>query len=565
MPALFIYMLKLSVSLTIVFLFYQLLLRKLTFYNWNRWYLLAYTILSFFIPFIDISHAVDTNQWAEMKIVQWVPTINDASIELPAKTGSYSINYWFIAELLIVAGIILMLFRLIIHLFSFRQMMKKADLISDSEMKIYQVNKPIIPFSFGNSVFINQYLHSENELQEIIRHEFVHVKQKHSLDIIWAEVLCLLNWYNPFAWLLKRSIRQNLEFIADNKVLQNGIAKKEYQYLLLKVTGNNQYSIATQFNFSSLKKRIAMMNKIKSTRLNLVKFLFILPSVAVLLLAFRSRTFNQTKEQNRQDGATRSLAIPKSKLIDTTPKVSASSKTINRSDQKNISTVSDDFEITDDRAVIHLKNGETEEYDLKNKEQLKKFEQKYGKVINTTIHVSPMAPVSVVTAEGIKTTIAPISIINTSVKATVAPLNIISTPVKSTITTNVHTNSEVAIANTTVVSPVAATNVAAVIDDYGYAITGNEDILVTITRNSTAEQLEEFKKQMKEKGIELNFDNATFNTKGVLTHISGTMKSANGKSKNTFSATDFKEVILAAIIDGDRTYFKVNVNKKVVI
>jgi beta-lactamase regulating signal transducer with metallopeptidase domain len=182
----------------------------------------------------------------------------------------------------------IMLVRLLLQLLSFRRMMKKALPVSTDGMNLYQVNENIIPFSFGNSIFINRHLHNEKELEEIIRHEFVHVKQRHSLDIIWAELLCLVNWFNPFAWMLRRSIRQNLEFIADHKVLENGINKKEYQYLLLKVIGNNQYSIATQFNFSSLKKRIAMMNKLKSAKLHLLKFLFVMPVVIVMLLAFRT-------------------------------------------------------------------------------------------------------------------------------------------------------------------------------------------------------------------------------------------------------------------------------------
>ena len=112
-------------------------------------------------------------------------------------------------------------------------------------------------------------------------------------------MLCIINWYNPFAWLLKRSIRQNLEFIADNKVVENGIDKKEYQYLLLKVIGNNQFSIATQFNFSSLKKRIAMMNKTKSARLQVGRFLFLVPVLAIILLAFR-KSFNDLTEIQNQ-------------------------------------------------------------------------------------------------------------------------------------------------------------------------------------------------------------------------------------------------------------------------
>ncbi len=248
MPALFIYLLKLSVSLAVVFLFYQLVLRKLTFYYSNRWYLLAYTILSFIIPFVDISLLLHKNEWSEINIVQWVPVIYKPAIEAGGNTAS--INYWFIGSLFIMAGMLWMLVRLLIQFVSFRRMLKKAEFISGDEMKIYQVNDSIIPFSFGNSIFINRHLHTEEELKEIIRHEFIHVKQRHSFDIIWAEILCLINWYNPFVWLLRKSIRQNLEFIADNQVLENGISKKEYQYLLLKVTGNNQFSISTQFKFS---------------------------------------------------------------------------------------------------------------------------------------------------------------------------------------------------------------------------------------------------------------------------------------------------------------------------
>ena len=103
------------------------------------------------------------------------------------------------------------------------------------------------------------------------------------------------------------------------------------------------------------------------------------------------------------------------------------------------------------------------------------------------------------------------------------------------------------------------------IDPYGHTITGKEEILVTITRKTTADQLEEFKKQMKEKGIELTFDDIDFDN-GKLVSISGTMKSKDGKSKSTFSVTDFHKVNLASIKNGDKTYFKVNVtdNKTVI-
>lgn len=294
MPFLFIYILKLSVSLAVVFLFYHFILRKLTFYNWNRWYLLGYSLLSFFIPFIDISPALHKNELTNATVVQWVPVFYKQADE------NSSISYWNIISLLVITGMLIMLTRLVMQLISFRSMRKKAQLISGEDIQLYQVNESIIPFSFGNAVFINRNLHTAEELEEIIRHEFVHVKQRHSIDIIFGELLCLFNWYNPFAWLIKSSIRQNLEFVADNKVLENGINRKQYQYLLLKVIGNNHFSIAQKFNFSSLKKRIAMMNKNKSTKMHLLRFLFLLPVLAVILVSFRKEIGDTLKGKQKQ-------------------------------------------------------------------------------------------------------------------------------------------------------------------------------------------------------------------------------------------------------------------------
>jgi hypothetical protein len=293
MPSIFFYILKLSVALAAVHLFYQLVLRRLTFYNWNRWYLLGYTILAFLIPFINITPILESNEWSDVRIINWVPVINEGTAlqDMHDNSGSLNLSSGNILIIIMMSGAVFLFVRLIIQFISFNRMRQKAIPFAENGLTIYQVNENIIPFSFGNSIFINKHLHSEEELREIIKHEFIHVKQKHSMDIIWGELLCLLNWYNPFAWLLKRSIRQNLEFIADNKVVQNGIDKKEYQYLLLKVIGNSQYSIATQFNFSSLKKRIAMMNKTKSAKLQVGRFLFLFPVLAIILLAFRN-SFN---------------------------------------------------------------------------------------------------------------------------------------------------------------------------------------------------------------------------------------------------------------------------------
>jgi TonB-dependent SusC/RagA subfamily outer membrane receptor len=309
MSALIEYFAKLSISLAVVWLFYQFVLRRLTFYNHNRWYLLGYSLLSFVIPLIDITPALHQNDLTDSGVVQWVPLVYKNA------AANTSLSVWNILSILVVAGMLFMLIRLLVQLISFRRMMKKATLVSAEGIQLYQVNEPIIPFSFGNAVFFNVNLHTTEELEKIIRHEFVHVKQRHSIDIICSEILCLLNWYNPFAWMIRAAIRQNLEFVADNKVLENGINKKQYQYLLLKVIGDNQFSIAQKFNFSSLKKRIAMMNKNKSTKKHLLRFLFLLPVLAFILVSFRKEIGDTITGKNK--GAQQMPAA----VLDTIPEV----------------------------------------------------------------------------------------------------------------------------------------------------------------------------------------------------------------------------------------------------
>ncbi|RZK46909.1 MAG: hypothetical protein EOO94_01800 [Pedobacter sp.] len=285
MPVLIQYLVKLSVSLAVVFLFYRFILRPLTFYTWNRWYLLCYSAIAFVIPFVDINPFLSKAAIAESDVISFIPVIDPRSLQ-----GEHWFNLnnsWNQVLLIFLAGILVLVIRLLTQLSGYLRLKNSSRLLSENPVKLYQVDKDIVPFSFGNSIFVNQEQHDNTELQEIIRHEFIHVKQKHTADMIWAEILCILNWYNPFAWMIKKVIRQNLEFIADQQVLENGLDRKQYQYLLLKVAGGASFRITNQFNFSFLKKRIAMMNKMKSARLHLLKFAFVLPLIAVLLLSFR--------------------------------------------------------------------------------------------------------------------------------------------------------------------------------------------------------------------------------------------------------------------------------------
>jgi beta-lactamase regulating signal transducer with metallopeptidase domain len=291
------YLLKLSITLLVLYTFYRVVLRPLTFYQWNRYYLLAYSLIAFVIPLVDISSWISGQAMQQNQLIKLVPVLNDFAQSHVSNTASNKMvaglsKSWSVTGLLMLvflAGFFITTIRLVLQYASLSRIRQKAVLLKKNEgIKIFQTAATGNPFSFGKSIYINRNSHTEDELQRMVAHEMVHVKQKHTIDLLVGECLCIVNWFNPIAWFMRQAIRQNLEFIADNQVVAHqGVDKKEYQYLLLKVAASPAYRIVHHFNFSHLKKRIAMMNKIKTAKAHLIKFLFVLPFLALVLLAFR--------------------------------------------------------------------------------------------------------------------------------------------------------------------------------------------------------------------------------------------------------------------------------------
>lgn len=366
------YILKLTLALAVVYLFYWVFLRRLTFYNWNRWYLLLYPSVCFLIPFVNVGSLLQRHGLQDTAMVNYIPVIVTTGAEATLEEPGMGLGMW--ALMLILTGSVAMLGRLLVQYLSLKRLLSSAILLSDGAVKLFHIDKKIIPFSTGNAIYINRSLHAENELREIIRHEFIHIKQRHSVDLWWSEVLCMLNWYNPFAWLIRKAIRQNLEYIADHQVLQSGLDRKQYQLLLLKVTGIAPFSFTSHFNFSSLKKRIVMMNKNKTAQVHLVRFLFIVPLLAVVLLAFRNVGFKYTSVS-----VTTNDTLPaKSKSIEEAFKEKGIKRLLIKEDGK--------------RAQVTFSNGTVKSYDLTRPEVKAAFEKEYGEL--ATPPPPPPAPPS---------------------------------------------------------------------------------------------------------------------------------------------------------------------------
>lgn len=174
---------------------------------------------------------------------------------------------------------------------------RKHNKKKESEYTLIYSNTTENPFSFFNYVVINPSLFSEIEIQHILTHESIHVKQKHSVDVLFGKLFCALFWVNPIVWLYRKAMLQNLEFIADNATFQQIENKYEYQKTLLKVvTHQHDLSITNQFYQSLIKKRIVMLHANQSHKRNAWKYAIILPLLVGFFFMFQIETVAQVKE-----------------------------------------------------------------------------------------------------------------------------------------------------------------------------------------------------------------------------------------------------------------------------
>lgn len=282
-----IYLFKVNVAIALFYAFYRLLFHKDTFFQWRRIALLSFLALSLVYPLMNIQ------DWIKSQEPMVAMTDIYASVILPEveimpaneisevswhKIILSSIGYIYLGVCLIL------LIRVISQLFILLRMVHRTRTGYIGNSKVHLLTGPEAPFSFFKWIFINPEVHTEEEISEILTHEQTHARQWHSIDVLFSELICILCWFNPFMWLLKREIRGNLEYLADNKVLEKGYDSKTYQYHLLGLA--HQTKVATlynNFNVLPLKNRIKMMNKKRTKKIETTKY-FLFPLLAAALL-----------------------------------------------------------------------------------------------------------------------------------------------------------------------------------------------------------------------------------------------------------------------------------------
>ncbi len=269
-----LYLVKANAALALFYLGYRFFLRNLTFYTLNRYYFLFAFLFAALYPAVDWLSFFQQRGEIPATLIEIAPEWQTAVPAVNSMSFAAVVEYlfWISASLFGV--------RLLIQLAGIRRIHRKSLPAFWKAYAYRSSSEDIVPFSFCKNIYMNPGRHQENEYEQILKHEYVHVRQLHSIDILLSELAIVLFWFNPFCWLLRRSVRENIEFITDRRVLDSGIDRKNYQYSLLNIsTLSNQPVLGNHFNLKNLKKRIMMMNKKRSASLQLSKYALILPVV----------------------------------------------------------------------------------------------------------------------------------------------------------------------------------------------------------------------------------------------------------------------------------------------
>lgn len=297
------YFLKVNVAIVLFYAFYRLFFYKDTFFGWRRTALLCFFAVSAAVPLLNIQTWITEQEpmvaMADLYASVVLPELTIGTEAAPTDWKSILSEYANIAYWGIVA---LLMIRLIMQLAGIIHLACRCRKVQIGNTNIHLLPKADGPFSFFHWIFIHPSSHTEEEFNEILTHEQTHARQWHSIDVIISELVCIFCWCNPFAWLMKREIRTNLEYLADNRVLETGHDSKAYQYHLLGLSHHKAAAtIYNSFNVLPLKKRIKMMNKKRTREIGRTKYLMFLPLAALLMIISNIEAVARTTKEMAKD------------------------------------------------------------------------------------------------------------------------------------------------------------------------------------------------------------------------------------------------------------------------
>ncbi len=294
MEAFLLYIFRSTICLTLFLIFFKVLLCRDTFFRWNRFILLGGILFCLVWPFVEFEaepspfrqhlnelEKVITGYVPEEEQTAMIYALPTTDTEvLTESKGNIPYTGW-----IYVGG---MGICLLFWLLAYRRMfgiLRSGESIPREGYTLVVVSGKICPFSWRNYIVLSR--QDYEGYKEIIAHECIHIRKKHTWDLYLIQLLLVFHWFNPAVWLLRRELQDIHEYEADEGVIKQGIDATKYQLLLVKkAVGSRVESIANSFNHSKLKNRITMMLKEKSNRWARLKILLFLPLAVLIAQAF---------------------------------------------------------------------------------------------------------------------------------------------------------------------------------------------------------------------------------------------------------------------------------------
>lgn len=295
------YVIKSTVSITVLYLVYFLLLRNIKTFKFNRFYLLFAIIFSFTIPFIQI--ATDFNLAVSQNIQDYSSSFNNINIQgtIEKEQSNNTLIFPNILFSVYILIFTIFLMRFFFNLHKIIKTIKNSKVVADTVPQIILSIDKTLPYSFLNYIIVNKTEFESGKIDDsLIFHEQAHCRQYHSIDIFLIELIKIIFWFNPLIWIIKKEIQLNHEYLADDKVLKTQNLK-DYQDILLNIVfRNNSTYLASNFNYSLTKKRLIMMTKNNSIVKSIIRRIAIVPLVSLLAvtLTFSQKTISSDSLSN---------------------------------------------------------------------------------------------------------------------------------------------------------------------------------------------------------------------------------------------------------------------------
>ena len=285
MPDLAVYLIRSGAYLSLFYAFYWLVLRRETFFALNRVFLLGSAALSLVLPLLKVPSPFFKTVVYASALPAYAGT---AAVAPPARDA----GLLGVLPVVYAAGAAFLFLLFIVRLARIALLVGRCGCVRQRGLRIVLCGHPGESFSFFNFVFLNKSKIPEGDMDRILAHELAHVRQFHSFDIVFSELLTVIQWFNPFVWPYKSSLRETHEYLADRAVVAQGCGLARYQLLIVEQhVGGELLELASSFRTSQIKRRIVMLSKQETKGLARWKPLLILPLAVALVLVFaESRT-----------------------------------------------------------------------------------------------------------------------------------------------------------------------------------------------------------------------------------------------------------------------------------